>query len=192
MLSKMIFFLLLYFISTDVTSLPPSDPVAIISSSTLTKEIPSGISDIDNRSLAQICLAPLAFPPPGTSIMCWCYYVLAWPIRLCLCLTTPDSRSPKWRRWQGHWIAFLVSCFWIGIFTIFMMWMITIIGTLEMPAFFSFLSAKIGANGIAKSLTWLYQHNISPLRKGMLEQLNKQPLNFRSKFGTLTKSRIKF
>lgn len=84
--------------------------------------------DIDNRTFAQICLAPLAFPPKGTSIMKWIYWVLAWPIRFCLCLTTPDCRCPRWRRWQGHWLAFIVSCFWIGVFTIFMMWMITVIG----------------------------------------------------------------
>uniref|UniRef100_A0A0R3TNU1 Na_Ca_ex domain-containing protein n=1 Tax=Rodentolepis nana TaxID=102285 RepID=A0A0R3TNU1_RODNA len=89
---------------------------------------------VDTQSLAQICLAPLAFPPKGTSTVRWIYFCLVWPIRLCLCLTTPDCRHPRWRRWQGHWIAFIVSCFWIGVFTIFMMWMITVIGvTLGIP-----------------------------------------------------------
>ncbi|KAM7533106.1 hypothetical protein Aperf_G00000120527 [Anoplocephala perfoliata] len=88
----------------------------------------------DNQTFAQMCLAPLAFPPKGTSIMKWLYFILIWPIRFCLCLTTPDCRYPRWRRWQGHWIAFIVSCFWIGVFTIFMMWMITVIGvTLGIP-----------------------------------------------------------
>ncbi|KAM3185398.1 hypothetical protein ACTXT7_006444 [Hymenolepis weldensis] len=92
------------------------------------------IDNIDNRTFAQICLAPLAFPPKGTSMMRWIYFVFVWPIRFCLCLTTPDCRQPRWRRWQGHWIAFIVSCFWIGVFTIFMMWMITVIGvTLGIP-----------------------------------------------------------
>nr|CDS29474.1 sodium:potassium:calcium exchanger [Hymenolepis microstoma] len=88
----------------------------------------------ETQTLAQICLAPLALPPKGTTMMRWIYFILVWPIRLCLCLTTPDCRHPHWRRWQGHWIAFIVSCFWIGIFTIFMMWMITVIGvTLGIP-----------------------------------------------------------
>ncbi|CDS35715.1 sodium:potassium:calcium exchanger [Echinococcus multilocularis] len=120
----------------DVDAVPRGDPETAIAPTFQSKEQPTGgvTGDSDPRTLAQICLAPLAFPPKGTSMMRWIYYILAWPIRFCLCLTTPDSRSPRWRRWQGHWIAFLVSCFWIGVFTIFMMWMIAVVGvTLGIP-----------------------------------------------------------
>ncbi|KAL5963115.1 Sodium/potassium/calcium exchanger 4, partial [Taenia solium] len=120
----------------DVGTVPRSDPeTAIAPTSQNKEELIGGVTgDSDPRTFVQICLAPLAFPPKGTSITRWIYYILVWPIRFCLCLTTPDSRSPRWRRWQGHWIAFLVSCFWIGVFTIFMMWMITVVGvTLGIP-----------------------------------------------------------
>ncbi|KAH9285375.1 putative sodium/potassium/calcium exchanger [Echinococcus granulosus] len=120
----------------DVAAVPRSDPETAIAPTFQSKEqLTGGVTgDSDPRTFAQICLAPLAFPPKGTSMMRWIYYILAWPIRFCLCLTTPDSRSPRWRRWQGHWIAFLVSCFWIGVFTIFMMWMIAVVGvTLGIP-----------------------------------------------------------
>ncbi|VDM33452.1 unnamed protein product [Hydatigera taeniaeformis] len=120
----------------DITVVPRGDPeTAIVPTPQAKDQLFDGVTgDSDPRTFAQICLAPLAFPPKGTSMMRWAYYILVWPIRLCLCLTTPDSRSPRWRRWQGHWIAFLVSCFWIGVFTIFMMWMITVVGvTLGIP-----------------------------------------------------------
>lgn len=81
-----------------------------------------------SRSWTQACLAPLLFPSKGSSVWTWTYFLFAWPIRFTLCLTTPDCRLPRWRRFQGHWIAFIMSCVWIGIYTILMMWTISIIG----------------------------------------------------------------
>ncbi|VDL94288.1 unnamed protein product [Schistocephalus solidus] len=82
----------------------------------------------DARTWSQIIFGPLALPPRGTGVCKWTYFILAWPIRFCLCLTTPDCRVAKWRRFQGHWITFFMSCVWIGIFTLIMMWMISVVG----------------------------------------------------------------
>lgn len=113
----------------NIKDIPKNEPEAEIKPPVDTEAADADASAVkDPRTLTQICLAPLAFPPRGTSVAKWMYYLLGWPIRLCLCLTTPDCRSPKWRRLQGHWISFVVCCFWIGVFTTLMMWMITIIG----------------------------------------------------------------
>uniref|UniRef100_A0A5K3EI25 Na_Ca_ex domain-containing protein n=3 Tax=Mesocestoides corti TaxID=53468 RepID=A0A5K3EI25_MESCO len=114
----------------------------------------SHVKRSDSLTFAQICLAPLSFPPKGTSTLSWIYYLLAWPIRLCLCLTTPDCRSPKWRRLQGHWIAFFICCFWIGVFTMFMMWMITIIGvTLGIPDTIMGLTLLAAGSSVPDAIT---------------------------------------
>ncbi|CAH8531630.1 unnamed protein product [Dicrocoelium dendriticum] len=58
-----------------------------------------------------------------------------WPLRLLLCLTVPDVRRPRWRRmFISHWLSFVMCCVWIGLFTVIMMWMITVIGvTFHIP-----------------------------------------------------------
>ncbi|CAL8109121.1 unnamed protein product [Calicophoron daubneyi] len=85
----------------------------------------------------ETCFSPLRLPPSeGTRAKLYLVWRLfVWPIYLVLCLTTPDVRKPKWRGIRvAHWITFVVSCIWIGIFTVFMMWMITVIGvTLHIP-----------------------------------------------------------
>ncbi|KAF5402583.1 Sodium:potassium:calcium exchanger [Paragonimus heterotremus] len=83
------------------------------------------------------CFSPLRLPKlqgVRAKLFC-CAILLVWPLRLVLCLTVPDVRKPRWRRLSAsHWISFVMCCFWIGLFTVIMMWMITIIGvTFHIP-----------------------------------------------------------
>ncbi|CAH8508219.1 unnamed protein product [Schistosoma mattheei] len=83
------------------------------------------------------CFAPLKLPGRegvrGKIRYAFCAFL--WPLRCALCLTVPDVRKTRWRQIPAsHWLSFLMCCFWIGIFTVIMMWMITVIGvTLHIP-----------------------------------------------------------
>ncbi|CAI2727513.1 unnamed protein product [Schistosoma spindalis] len=83
------------------------------------------------------CFAPLKLPSRegvrGKIRYAFCAFL--WPLRCALCLTIPDVRKTRWRQIPAsHWLSFLMCCFWIGIFTVIMMWMITVIGvTLHIP-----------------------------------------------------------
>ncbi|CAH8527471.1 unnamed protein product [Schistosoma margrebowiei] len=83
------------------------------------------------------CFAPLKLPSRegvrGKIRYAFCAFL--WPLRCALCLTVPDVRKTRWRQIPAsHWLSFLMCCFWIGIFTVIMMWMITVIGvTLHIP-----------------------------------------------------------
>uniref|UniRef100_A0A5K3EGD9 Na_Ca_ex domain-containing protein n=1 Tax=Mesocestoides corti TaxID=53468 RepID=A0A5K3EGD9_MESCO len=144
---------------TESSLLAPNSPPLTNLDTVIAPPAPSNdpeshVKRSDSLTFAQICLAPLSFPPKGTSTLSWIYYLLAWPIRLCLCLTTPDCRSPKWRRLQGHWIAFFICCFWIGVFTMFMMWMITIIGvTLGIPDTIMGLTLLAAGSSVPDAIT---------------------------------------
>ncbi|RTG80896.1 solute carrier family 24 (sodium/potassium/calcium exchanger), member 4 [Schistosoma bovis] len=77
------------------------------------------------------CFAPLKLPGRegvrGKIRYAFCAFL--WPLRCALCLTVPDVRKTRWRQIPAsHWLSFLMCCFWIGIFTVIMMWMITVIG----------------------------------------------------------------
>ncbi|KAA0197728.1 Sodium:potassium:calcium exchanger [Fasciolopsis buskii] len=95
------------------------------------------ISADANESWSETCLSPLRLPGHG-SLRGKVHYaccVCLLPIRLVLCLTIPDVRKAKWRQiFVSHWIAFFMACVWIGLFTVIMMWMITVIGvTFHIP-----------------------------------------------------------
>ncbi|CAH8488875.1 unnamed protein product [Schistosoma turkestanicum] len=83
------------------------------------------------------CFAPLKLPSRegvrGKIRYAFCAFL--WPLRGALCLTIPDVRKTRWRQIPAsHWLSFFMSCVWIGIFTVVMMWMITVIGvTLHIP-----------------------------------------------------------
>nr|CAH8843143.1 unnamed protein product [Trichobilharzia regenti] len=83
------------------------------------------------------CFAPLKLPGHegvrGKIRYAFCLFL--WPLRCVLCLTVPDVRKARWRQIPAsHWLSFFMSCVWIGIFTVIMMWMITVIGvTLHIP-----------------------------------------------------------
>lgn len=83
------------------------------------------------------CFAPLKLPSRegvrGKIRYAFCAFL--WPLRCALCLTIPDVRKTRWQQIPAsHWLSFLMCCFWIGIFTVIMMWMITVIGvTLHIP-----------------------------------------------------------
>ncbi|TPP62601.1 Sodium:potassium:calcium exchanger [Fasciola gigantica] len=95
------------------------------------------VSPVTNESWSETCFSALRLPSRegvrGRIHHAFCVCLL--PIRLVLCLTVPDVRKAKWRRiFVSHWIAFFMSCVWIGLFTVIMMWMITVIGvTLHIP-----------------------------------------------------------
>ncbi|VDQ11359.1 unnamed protein product [Trichobilharzia regenti] len=77
------------------------------------------------------CFAPLKLPGHegvrGKIRYAFCLFL--WPLRCVLCLTVPDVRKARWRQIPAsHWLSFFMSCVWIGIFTVIMMWMITVIG----------------------------------------------------------------
>ncbi|KAL7063032.1 hypothetical protein AAHC03_0583 [Spirometra sp. Aus1] len=105
-----------------------ADDFAVLPPGNESSKVAADGEGMDARTWSQVIFGPLALPPRGTGICKWMYFLLAWPIRLCLCLTTPDCRAAKWRHFQGHWISFVMSCVWIGIFTLIMMWMISVVG----------------------------------------------------------------
>ena len=51
---------------------------------------------------------------------------LCLPISLLLCVTVPDCRRVRRRKW--FWITFTMSLVWLSVFSFLMIWMITIIG----------------------------------------------------------------
>ncbi|KAH8861609.1 putative sodium/potassium/calcium exchanger [Schistosoma japonicum] len=89
------------------------------------------------ESWSDTCFTPLKLPSRegirGKIRYAFCAFL--WPLRCALCLTVPDVRKARWRQIPAsHWLSFIMSCFWIGVFTVIMMWMITVIGvTLHIP-----------------------------------------------------------
>ncbi|XP_014667101.1 PREDICTED: sodium/potassium/calcium exchanger 4-like [Priapulus caudatus] len=59
-------------------------------------------------------------------------WVVCWPLRAILFITVPDCRKRRWEKW---FIAtFMLSIFWIAIFSYVMVWMVMLIGfTLGVP-----------------------------------------------------------
>ncbi|KER32757.1 hypothetical protein T265_01242 [Opisthorchis viverrini] len=101
-----------------------------------TSDLETQICDPE-ESWFDTCFAPLRLPKSqGVRAKFRFFYALSiWPLRFLLCLTVPDVRKAKWRRSSlSHWISFVMCCVWIGLFTIVMMWMISIIGvTFHIP-----------------------------------------------------------
>ncbi|XP_014667100.1 PREDICTED: sodium/potassium/calcium exchanger 4-like [Priapulus caudatus] len=59
-------------------------------------------------------------------------WAVCWPLRAILFITVPDCRKRRWEKW---FIAtFMLSIFWIAIFSYVMVWMVMLIGfTLGVP-----------------------------------------------------------
>ncbi|KAM9339147.1 sodium/potassium/calcium exchanger 4 [Symphorus nematophorus] len=59
-------------------------------------------------------------------------WLLSWPLLLLLFFTIPNCAKPRWEKY--FMLSFILSTFWIAIFSYFMVWMVTIIGyTLGIP-----------------------------------------------------------
>ncbi|TGZ73251.1 hypothetical protein CRM22_001630 [Opisthorchis felineus] len=119
---------------------PMGDPKRVVD---IMKTANNSTSDLETQicdpeeSWFDTCFAPLRLPKSqGVRAKVHFFYALSiWPLRFLLCLTVPDVRRAKWRRSSlSHWISFVMCCVWIGLFTIIMMWMISIIGvTFHIP-----------------------------------------------------------
>lgn len=58
--------------------------------------------------------------------------LISLPVIILHYLTIPDVRKERWRNF--YWLTFFMSIVWIGLYSYFMVWMITIIGyTLHIP-----------------------------------------------------------
>ncbi|CAH8529917.1 unnamed protein product [Heterobilharzia americana] len=83
------------------------------------------------------CFAPLKLPSHEgvRGKIRYAFYIFIWPLRCALCISIPDVRKTRWKQIPAsHWLSFFMSCLWIGIFTVVMMWMITVVGvTLHIP-----------------------------------------------------------
>lgn len=65
----------------------------------------------------------MAFPDStGARIM----YILTFPIMICLVMTVPDVRNPKWANWFV--VSFVGSILWIAVYSFLMVWWATVIG----------------------------------------------------------------
>lgn len=69
---------------------------------------------------------------PQGSIVRIIFWTLSLPLVTILYFTIPDCRKPKWEAW--YIVTFLLSIFWICIFSYIMVWMVCVIGfTLGIP-----------------------------------------------------------
>ncbi|NXT87276.1 NCKX4 protein, partial [Anhinga rufa] len=59
-------------------------------------------------------------------------WIFTWPLMFVLFCTIPNCSKPRWERW--FMVTFILSTFWIALFSYFMVWMVTVIGyTLGIP-----------------------------------------------------------
>ncbi|XP_066924212.1 sodium/potassium/calcium exchanger 4-like isoform X2 [Clytia hemisphaerica] len=63
---------------------------------------------------------------PQGSIVRIIFWILSLPLVIILYFTIPDCRKPKWEAW--YILTFILSIFWICIFSYVMVWMVSLIG----------------------------------------------------------------
>ncbi|XP_068199443.1 sodium/potassium/calcium exchanger 4 isoform X1 [Antennarius striatus] len=74
-------------------------------------------------------ISPFHVPRSCGSRVKW---LISWPLLLLLFLTIPNCAKPRLEKY--FMLSFILSTFWIAIFSYFMVWMVTIIGyTLGIP-----------------------------------------------------------
>ncbi|KFZ59112.1 Sodium/potassium/calcium exchanger 4, partial [Antrostomus carolinensis] len=74
-------------------------------------------------------LSPFSLPDGKMNKIKW---VLTWPLIFVLFCTIPNCSKPRWER--CFMVTFILSTFWIALFSYFMVWMVTVIGyTLGIP-----------------------------------------------------------
>lgn len=55
-----------------------------------------------------------------------CLWVVSLPLVAVMFVTVPDCRQKRWKNW--FIVTFILSIIWIGVFSYFMVWMITVVG----------------------------------------------------------------
>ncbi|KFW01074.1 Sodium/potassium/calcium exchanger 4, partial [Eurypyga helias] len=74
-------------------------------------------------------LSPFSLPDGRMNKIKW---ILTWPLIFVLFCTIPNCSKPRWERF--FMLTFILSTFWIALFSYFMVWMVTVIGyTLGIP-----------------------------------------------------------
>ncbi|KFP81499.1 Sodium/potassium/calcium exchanger 4, partial [Acanthisitta chloris] len=77
----------------------------------------------------QDILSPFSLPAGKMNKIKW---VLTWPLIFVLFSTIPNCSKPRWEKF--FMLTFILSTFWIALFSYFMVWMVTVIGyTLGIP-----------------------------------------------------------
>jgi len=56
-------------------------------------------------------------------------WAISLPLILVMFITVPDCRQPRWKNW--FIVTFVTSIIWIGAYSYLMVWMITIVGELN-------------------------------------------------------------
>ncbi|XP_027493709.1 sodium/potassium/calcium exchanger 4 [Corapipo altera] len=88
--------------------------------------IPVGNQEEENE---QDALTPFSVPDGKMNKVKW---FLTWPLIFLLFATIPNCSKPRWEKW--FMLTFILSTFWIALFSYFMVWMVTVIGyTLGIP-----------------------------------------------------------
>ncbi|XP_027758431.1 sodium/potassium/calcium exchanger 4 [Empidonax traillii] len=88
--------------------------------------IPVGNQEEENE---QDTLTPFSVPAGKVNKLKW---LLTWPLIFLLFVTIPNCSKPRWEKW--FMLTFILSTFWIALFSYFMVWMVTVIGyTLGIP-----------------------------------------------------------
>ncbi|KAJ7401699.1 Sodium/potassium/calcium exchanger 4 [Pitangus sulphuratus] len=88
--------------------------------------IPVGNQEEENE---QDTLTPFSVPAGKMNKLKW---LLTWPLIFLLFVTIPNCSKPRWEKW--FMLTFILSTFWIALFSYFMVWMVTVIGyTLGIP-----------------------------------------------------------
>ncbi|XP_032546698.1 sodium/potassium/calcium exchanger 4 [Chiroxiphia lanceolata] len=88
--------------------------------------IPVGNQEEENE---QDTLTPFSVPDGKMNKVKWFF---TWPLIFLLFATIPNCSKPRWEKW--FMLTFVLSTFWIALFSYFMVWMVTVIGyTLGIP-----------------------------------------------------------
>ena len=90
----------------------------------------ASVNDMKNLSLADKSeeeqFSPTKFPDAGESLVNKAKFYISYPLYCLLYFTVPDSRKPE--RQSIFMVTFVMSLFWLCMFSYVMVWMITIIG----------------------------------------------------------------
>jgi len=66
------------------------------------------------------------FLHPQGSVLRSMFWIASLPLVTVLYFTVPDCRKPRWETW--YIVTFLMSIFWIGVFSYILVWMVCLIG----------------------------------------------------------------
>ena len=87
-------------------------------------------NDLKSLSLAdkpeEEHFSPTKFPDAGETLVNKAKFYISYPLCSLLYFTVPDSRKPE--RQNIFMVTFVMSLFWLCMFSYVMVWMITIIG----------------------------------------------------------------